>query len=80
MERISIEQTKTKDVEKQPTGDYKPLREAEQKFHDELWDYFKYVEKQLQPYHWRIISLFSSLFKRMVSLFSRLFKKLKRQR
>lgn len=53
-----------KEVEQQPKVDYGPLRKAEEDFNKKLWDYYYYVQKQLQPFHWRIVSLFSRSFRK----------------
>jgi hypothetical protein len=63
--RMRFEPTRLMEgVEEPPEVDYEPLQEAEQNFHKKLWDYYYYVEKQLQPFHWRVVSLFSRLFRR----------------
>jgi hypothetical protein len=66
MLRTDIEPLTKEEVEEQPeVVDYKPVRAAEQDFHRKLWDYCNYVEKKLQPYHWRVVFLFSRLLRKL---------------
>ena len=64
MVRIKLWPGTRPEHEQPPETDYTPLREAEQSFSKTMWDYFDYVEEQLQAYHSRIVSLFSRLFKK----------------